>query len=120
MMPPSCQDRQETSLTLSWQEGWCATDILGYVLQMSKDNCASWIAVFGSANKGHTVSDLEPGKTYHFRVRACSAGGPSEWSNPIAYTTAHPAPVDSEFVVRGIPGCRVTGCACVARVSGCV
>lgn len=70
----------------------------GYQLSLSQDNGATWGALVGVyANvTGATFDALRPNTSYLVRVRAFNDDGISDWSSPLAVTTA-PLPVPTNL-----------------------
>ena len=50
------------------------------------NNSSAWVAVTPTIKANVTISGLERFKTYYFRHRIVSAGGYSEWENPVEFT----------------------------------
>jgi hypothetical protein len=57
-----------------------------YEAEYSPDQGKTWIVAGLRLQTTRTIADLEPGKTYLFRVRPVTRrGGPGDWYTPIAF-----------------------------------
>ena len=77
----------QDAIDLSWTVMAGAT---GYQVQMSSDGGATWtaLATVGAADRTYTHQGLQPGATFHYRVRATdSGGGENPWSNTATAST---------------------------------
>jgi autotransporter-associated beta strand protein len=80
-----------TAINLAWVNN--ATNATSVLLERSTDNLTfSQIASLGASVTNYSDSNLTPGTTYYYRVRANNAGGNSGYSNTAqATTTSIPA-----------------------------
>ncbi len=76
-----------TSIGLTWTDN--ASNETGFAIQRSSDSAATWTASGTPAANAtsFTVTGLQPGIQYHFRIRATNGDGNSAWSNLAAATT---------------------------------
>lgn len=81
----------QNAVVLSWAAASVPPGTLtGYQLQASSDGGAIWtdLTTVGAGVRTHTHQGLQPGATYHYRVRATdSGGGDNPWSNTATAST---------------------------------
>jgi len=78
--------RTQTSITLTWQDN--STDETGFYLYVQNGNDWNRIATLGANATTHTITDLQCGQSYTYRVSAYSNAGESAPSNTVTATTA--------------------------------
>lgn len=112
---PSCppptslaaQVRSGSRIDLTWVDN--ATSEYSYVLERSIDGGTTWTnhASLGVSRTSGGVTDLTPGATYHFRVRAQHANGThSAYSNTVSATT-EPIHAPSALAATVVSGSRI-------------
>lgn len=81
-----------TGFTANWN---AAAGAASYLLDVSSDNFGSLLAGYPSSETGtsKTISDLTPGTTYQYRLRAVTAGGETVNSSTVTVLLAPAAPV---------------------------
>lgn len=79
-------DRTQTSITLTWQDN--STDETGFYIYVQNGNTWNRIATLGANATTHTLTDLQCGQSYTYRVSAYSNAGESAPSNTVTATTA--------------------------------
>lgn len=90
LAPPSGKPNVGSVVQLSWQ---CSADAETYGLQVSRGPSFSSPLVLdrvGIAGKSFTVSNLEPGTTYYWRVRAYNSLGGGAFSAASSFSTSAP------------------------------
>lgn len=78
--------RTITSITLTWQDN--STDETGFYIYVQNGNTWNRIATLGANATTHTITDLQCGQSYTYRVSAYSNAGESAPSNTVTATTA--------------------------------
>jgi len=78
--------RTITSITLTWQDN--STDETGFYIYVQNGNTWNRIATLGANATTHTITDLQCGQSYTYRVSAYSNDGESAPSNTVTATTA--------------------------------
>jgi murein DD-endopeptidase MepM/ murein hydrolase activator NlpD len=78
--------RTQTSITLTWQDN--STDETGFYIYVQNGNTWNRIATLGANATTHTITDLQCGQSYTYRVSAYSNDGESAPSNTVTATTA--------------------------------
>ncbi len=78
--------RTITSITLTWQDN--STDETGFYLYVQNGNDWNRIAALEANATTHTITDLQCGQSYTYRVSAYSNAGESAPSNVVTATTA--------------------------------
>jgi len=78
--------RTITSITLTWQDN--STDETGFYLYVQNGNDWNRIATLGANATTHTITNLQCGQSYTYRVSAYSNAGESAPSNTVTATTA--------------------------------
>ncbi len=79
-------DRTQTSITLTWQDN--STDETGFYIYVQNGNDWNRIATLGANTTAHTITGLQCGQSYTYRVSAYSNAGESAPSNVVTATTA--------------------------------
>ncbi len=79
-------DRTQTSISLTWQDN--STDETGFYLYVQNGNDWNRIATLGANATTHTITGLQCGQSYTYRVSAYSNTGESAPSNTVTATTA--------------------------------
>jgi len=91
----------ETSIDLGWSDE--SDDETLFDLHRSPD-ASSWglLTTLSPGSESHTDTGLSGGETWHYRIRACNAGGCSGWSNESAATTETPPPTGPNLSIGGV------------------
>ena len=92
--------RGTSAIELSWRapSSSGSSPITGYRIEVSRTGTGGWLPLetdTRSTATTYTHDRLQPGTTRHYRVRAISRAGTSEWSNTVRATT--------EVTVPGAP-----------------
>jgi hypothetical protein len=80
----------ETSLTVSWTDN--SSNETGFKVERSADGLTGWTVVNTTAANATSFvdSNLAPGTTYYYRVRAFNAGGNSGYTSVVSNMTTTP------------------------------
>jgi subtilisin family serine protease len=91
----------ETSIVLHWSKVSSATDyLISYGTQSGKEQYG--VSSVGGANvTSYTISQLQPGTVYYFRVKAVRGCMPGEYSNEVSANTWGSAPASDSDKVLG-------------------
>lgn len=86
LTPPDGRNRRKTTLVLKWDVSGCASQ---YRLQVRADSRSGPNLINTRLDQRKYKVELEPDRTYLWRVRACDAGVCSKWSK---WSTFHVKP----------------------------
>ncbi|XP_059483787.1 fibronectin type-III domain-containing protein 3a isoform X2 [Neocloeon triangulifer] len=90
---PRLAGRTKTSLTLKWSS--CANGgapLTAYILEMCDVADGQWQPIYKGREKQFTISKLQAGAPYSFRLAAANALGESPFCDPQTFNTQEPLP----------------------------
>jgi uncharacterized repeat protein (TIGR02543 family) len=87
------------AIALSWTDPTDPSDLTdGFRLEVSQTGAEPWALVAEPTGTTYTHTGRSPETTYHYRVRAFNAAGPSDWSAVASATT--PEKLEETFLIN--------------------